>query len=66
MEQMTERLKAMLERMEAKTDVNLKEMKEEMLAKTEARIDAKNEKFEDLRDTLVSRMDAHQARTEAN
>jgi hypothetical protein len=32
----------------------------------EARTDASNEKFEALRGTLVSRMDIHQARTEAN
>jgi hypothetical protein len=60
-------------RMRAKTDVNLKEMKEEMradqellkeemLAMMEARIEANNEKFEVLQDSLVSRMDVHHAR----
>jgi hypothetical protein len=39
-------IKEMLARMEARTDINLKEMKEEMLAKMEARIEANNEKFE--------------------
>jgi hypothetical protein len=39
-----------------KMDANL-----EMLAKMEARIEANNEKFEVLRSTLVSRMDAHHA-----
>jgi hypothetical protein len=32
----------MLARMEAKTDINLKEMKEEMLAKIQTRIEANN------------------------
>jgi hypothetical protein len=34
-------------------------MREEILAKMEARIEANNEKFEVLQNTLVSRMDAH-------
>jgi uncharacterized protein YPO0396 len=51
---------------QAKADANLKEMKEEMLAKMEARIKANNEKFKILRDTLVSQMVSHHARTEAN
>jgi FtsZ-binding cell division protein ZapB len=37
-------------------------MKEEMLAKMEARIEANNEKFEVLWDTLISQVDAHQER----
>jgi hypothetical protein len=37
-----------------------------MPAKLEAKMDANNEKFEVLKGTLVSQMDAHQARTEAH
>jgi DUF2075 family protein len=53
----------MMARMEAKTD---KKMKEEMLAKMEARIEANNQKFEVLRDTLISWLDAHHERVRAN
>jgi hypothetical protein len=68
-EQLTELLKAMQEKMDAnqaKTDINLKEMKEEMLAKMEVRIEANNKKFEVLQGTLISWLDAHHAKTEAN
>jgi endo-alpha-1,4-polygalactosaminidase (GH114 family) len=51
---------------QSKADADVEEMKEEMLAKMEARIKANNEKFEVLPDTLISLMDAHYARTEAN
>jgi hypothetical protein len=50
-------------------DVNLKVIKEELMESLEAKIEAKiqsnDEKFEVLRSTLVSRMDIHQAKTEA-
>jgi hypothetical protein len=62
------KVNVMVERM----DTNLREMKaemrtdqEEMTARVEAKIEASNEKFEVLQDTLVSQMDIHQARTEA-
>jgi hypothetical protein len=60
-EEMTARLQAKTdtnqEKMDAKTDFNQREMK--------AEIRARNENFEVLRRTLVSRMVIHQARTEA-
>jgi hypothetical protein len=56
----------MLARMDAKTEVNLKERKEGMLAKMYAWIVTTKEKSEVLQNTLVSRMDAHQARREDN
>jgi actin-like ATPase involved in cell morphogenesis len=60
-EETTARLEAITdasqEKMDAKTDANLREMK--------AEIRANNQRFEVLRSTLVSRMDIHQARTEA-
>jgi hypothetical protein len=37
-----------------------------MLAKLEVRIETTNEKFEVLRDTLLSRMDSHHERMKAN
>jgi hypothetical protein len=59
----------MVTRMEAKTDINLKEKKEELMARLEAKIKAEintnNEKFEVLRSTVVSWMDIHEARTKA-
>jgi hypothetical protein len=46
-------------------DASVKEMKEEMIARLEAKIEANKEMVELLRGTLVSRMDAHQAKVEA-
>jgi hypothetical protein len=54
---MMERLLAKMDVIHAKMDAYLKEMK--------AEITADNEKFETLRDTLVSRRDAHHATIEA-
>jgi hypothetical protein len=62
--------------MKEEMGTNREETKEDILArleaiiqnnqeKMEARIDANNKKFKVLRSTLVSRMDIHQARTEA-
>jgi hypothetical protein len=69
--QTSELLKAMqkMDASEAKVDANLKEIKEDIKtnqAKMEARIEANNWKFEVLRDTLVSWMDAHHAKTDVN
>jgi hypothetical protein len=55
-------MKANREQMMAKIKTEM-ETNQEMLARMEARIEADNEKFEVLRDTLVSRMYAHQERT---
>jgi hypothetical protein len=50
----------------AKTDANLRDMREEITARLETEIETNNEKFVVLRSTLISRMDIHLARTEAN
>jgi hypothetical protein len=55
-------------KMEAKVDVSLGEMKVEIRSsqeRMEAKIEASNKHFEALRGTLFSRMDIHQAMTEA-
>jgi hypothetical protein len=52
-----------------KADTNLKGMKEELTARLKAKIKAQiktnNAKFEVIQSTLVSRINIHQARTEA-
>jgi hypothetical protein len=46
--------------------MEMEQMMECLLAKMEARIEPNSKKYEILRDTLISWMDAHHARTEAN
>jgi FtsZ-binding cell division protein ZapB len=68
-------MQQMMERLLAKMDANQAEMKgdqeerkaemktnDKMLVRMEAKIEADNEKFEVLQDTLVSQIDAHQER----
>jgi hypothetical protein len=69
MEQMMARLLAEMKSNQAKMVTSLKEIrvgqefvKEEILAKAETRAYANNEKFEDLGDTPIFRVDIHQAR----
>jgi hypothetical protein len=45
---------------QAKMDINIKEMKELILSKKEFRIEANNENFDVLQESLVSRIDADQ------
>jgi hypothetical protein len=69
MEQILERLLACQEQMTAKMKAQMESNQVEMMARLEAKIEDKmdphHEKFEDLRGTLVSRMDIHQSRTES-
>jgi hypothetical protein len=51
---------------QAKMDGNLKEMREELTIRLEAIIEVNNEKLDVLLGSLVSQIDIHQARTEAN
>jgi FtsZ-binding cell division protein ZapB len=57
-------MQQMMERLLAKMDANQAEKKtnQEMLARMEVKIEANNEKFEVLPDTLISQMDVHQER----
>jgi DNA anti-recombination protein RmuC len=64
--EMKAEMKADQEEMKAEIRARQEEMKEEMLAKMEARIKANNEKFEILRDTLVSWIDDHHERMTAS
>jgi hypothetical protein len=54
-----------LEKLEAEVETNQEKMTARLEAKIEAKMDSHHEKYEVFRDTLVSWMDIHQAKTES-